>query len=68
MTPQRKAETAPASAAAVLSALLDSDAGTPRGRPRLSREAVAYLRGAADALAAVETPAETGRARVAGVP
>lgn len=39
-------------AAAIISALLDADAEKPRGRPRLSREAVAYLRGAADALAA----------------
>jgi hypothetical protein len=48
-------------AAAVLVALLDAEAETPRGRPRLSREAVAYLRGAADALAAVEAQGVTSK-------
>lgn len=50
-------------AAAVLLALLDADAETPRGRPRLSREAAAYLRGAADALAAAEAQGVTPKRR-----
>jgi len=60
-TPAGKAD--PQAAAAVLLALLDADAETPRGRPRLSREAVAYLRGAADALAAAEAQGGTPKRR-----
>lgn len=44
----------PEAAADVIRALLDADGETPQGRPRLSREAIAYLRGAADALAALD--------------
>ena len=40
-------------AAAVISALLEHDEATPRGRPRLTREASAFLRGAAWALESV---------------
>lgn len=52
--PPRKPTPTPQAAADVLLALLATDGETPRGRPRLSREAAAYLRGAADALAAVQ--------------
>ena len=41
-------------AAAVIAALLEHDQTTPRGRPRLTREATAFLRGAAWALESVE--------------
>jgi hypothetical protein len=40
-------------AAAVIAALLEHDEATPRGRPRLTREASAFLRGAAWALESV---------------
>lgn len=40
-------------AAAVIAALLEHDRQTPRGQPRLSREASAFLEGAAWALEAV---------------
>ncbi len=67
MSALRKAETAPADAAAVLTALLDSETNPMRGRPRLSGEAMAYLRGAADALAAVEVLDEPTRGGTSGV-
>jgi hypothetical protein len=54
-SPDRKA------AAAVITALLDHDRATPRGRPRLSREAAAFLEGAAWALESVDE----GKARPA---
>lgn len=51
--PTPPGEADPAEAAAVLTAFLAIDEARTSGSPRLSREAVAYLRGAADALAAV---------------
>jgi len=46
----------PTTAAAIIRAILEADANTPRSRPHLTGRAVAYLRGAADALAALEQP------------